>query len=61
MEKWVEDFGRCEELIEEIFEKVILVIKNTELEKGSHLVQKQLEKTEDWGKFITMMKVVAKR
>ena len=56
MEKWVEDFGRCEELIEEIFEKVILVIKNTELEKGSPLVQKQVEKTEYWGKFKTLMK-----
>ena len=52
MEKWVEDFGRCEELIEEIFEKVILVIKNTELEKGSPLVQKQVEK----GNFKTLMK-----
>ena len=58
MEKWVEDFTRCEELIEEIFEKLILVIsyKSTELEKGSHLVQKQVEKTENWGKFKTLMK-----
>ena len=54
----MEDFARCEELIEEVFEKVILGIrnKNTELEKGSPLVQKQVEKTEDWGKFKTMMK-----
>ena len=52
----MEDFATCEELIEEFFEKVILVIKNTELEKGSPLVQKQVEKTEYWGKFKTLMK-----
>ena len=59
----MEDFARCEELIEEVFEKVILGIrnKNTELEKGSPLVQKQVEKTEDWGKFKTMMKGVEKK
>ena len=54
----MEDFARCEELVEELVEKVTLVIsyKNKELEKGSPLVQKQVEKTEDWGKFKTMMK-----
>ena len=58
MEKWVEDFARCEELLEEVLEKVILVIrnKNTVLEKGSPLVQKQVEKREDLGKFKTLMK-----
>ena len=58
MEKWVEDFARCEELLEEVLEKVFLVIrnKNTVLEKGSPLVQKQVEKTEYWGKFKTLMK-----
>ena len=35
MEKWVEDFARCEELVEEIVEKVSLVIdyKNQEVKK----------------------------
>ena len=37
MEKWVEDFARCEELVDEILEKVSLVItyENQEVEKGS--------------------------
>ena len=57
MEKWVEDFARCEELVEEIFEKVSLVIsyKNKELEKGTPLEQKQVEKTENWEKIKTLM------
>ena len=48
MEKWVEDFARCEELVDEILEKVNLVIayENKEVEKGSPLVQKQVEKVE---------------
>ena len=54
----MEDFARCEELLEEVLEKVFLVIrnKNTVLEKGSPLVQKQVEKREDLGKFQTLMK-----
>ena len=46
MEKWVEDFNRCEELVDEILEKVSLVIayENQEVEKGSPLVRKQVEK-----------------
>ena len=58
MKKWVEDFARCEELVEEIFKKVSLVInyKNQELKKGSPLVQKQEEKTENWEKIKTLMK-----
>ena len=57
MEKLVEDFARCEELVEEILEKVNLVIsyKNNELEKGSPMVQKQVEKTENWEKLKTLM------
>ena len=46
MEKWVEDFNRCEELVDEILEKVSLVIayENQEVEKGFPLVRKQVEK-----------------
>ena len=53
----MEDFARCEELVEEFVEKVTLVIsyKNKELEKGSPLVQKQVEKKENWEKFKTLM------
>ena len=46
MEKWVEDFARCEELLEEVLEKFSLVIRNqkTVLQKVSPLVQKKMEK-----------------
>ena len=58
MEKWVEDFARCEELVEEIVEKVSLVIayKKQEVEKGSPLVQKQEEKVENWEKLKILMR-----
>ena len=45
----MEDFASCEELFDEVLEKVNLVIRyqETGLEKGSPLVQKKVEKPED--------------
>ena len=60
MEKWVKDFARCEELVDEILEKVSLVItyENQEVEKGSPLVQKQVEKVENWEMLVSFNSVI---
>ena len=58
MKKWVEDFASCEEeLLYGVLEKVNLVIRNQEkgLEKGSHLVQKKVERPKDSGTLKTLM------
>ena len=49
MEKWVEEILSSEELLDEVLEKVNLVIRNREkgLEKGSALVQKKVGKPRD--------------
>ena len=61
MEKWVEDFASCEELLDEVLEKVNLEIRNQEtgLEKGSPLEQKKVEKPEDFGTLKTLMRGVS--
>ena len=57
MEKWVKDFARCEELMDEILEKVSLVIayENQVVEKGSPLVQKQVE---NWEMLVSFNSVI---
>ena len=54
----MEDFASCEELLDEVLEKVNLVIRNQEtgLEKGSPLVQKKVEKPEDSGTLKSLMR-----
>ena len=49
MEKWVDDFARCEELVEEIIEKVGLVTNfgSEKTKNGTQLVQGDVEKLEN--------------
>ena len=58
MEKWVEDFASCEELLGEVLKKVSLLIRNQEtgLEKGSPLVRKKVGKSEHLGKLKTLIR-----
>ena len=58
MEKWVVDFARCEELVDEILEKVSLVTnyESEKVEKGSPLVQKKVEKLENWEMLVSLMR-----
>ena len=68
MEKFVEDFETCEELLAEVLEKVNLVTRNQEkrTEKGSPMVQKKeeniknLETLEGGGKNILELKKLRK-
>ena len=58
MEKWVVDFARCEELVDEILEKVSLVTdyESEKVEKGPPLVQKKVEKLENWEMLVSLMR-----
>ena len=49
MEKWVDDFARCEELVEELLEKVSLVTDygSEKIENETPLVQGEVEKLEN--------------
>ena len=49
MEKWVDDFARCEELVEEIIEKVSLVTNygSEKIKNETQLVQGDVEKLEN--------------
>ena len=49
MEKWVDDFARCEELVEELIEKVSLVTNygSEKTKNDTQLVQGEGEKIEN--------------
>ena len=58
MDRWVDDFARCEELVDEILEKVSLVTdyESENAEKVTPLKQKKVEKLENWEVLVSLMR-----